>query len=182
MGNKTLFLDRDGVINQKLEDDYVKTWDEFRFCKNALKAIAELSQIFNMIFIVTNQRGVGKGIMSERALMEIHKKMIKEIENASGKISKVYYCTDVDDTSHYRKPRIGMGLQAKQEFPEIEFSDSFMVGDSISDMEFARRLGMQRVLISQKNNTEFKIQKTDFDLKFDSLYAFAEKVKYGILD
>jgi histidinol-phosphate phosphatase family protein len=138
--------------------------------------------MYDKIFIVTNQRGVGKGIMSEADLIEIHSNMVREIKNASGRIDKIYYCTDVDDSSPNRKPNTGLAIQAKQDFPEIEFSTSVMIGDSISDMEFARKLGMQRVYISQKNDNEINGQGTNFDLKFDSLFAFAEKAKNGILD
>jgi D-glycero-D-manno-heptose 1,7-bisphosphate phosphatase len=81
-----LFLDRDGVINDKLENDYVKDWSEFRFQTGVLNAIADLSCIFSRIFIVTNQRGVGLGLMTEKSLHEIHEKMISEIKNASGRI------------------------------------------------------------------------------------------------
>jgi D-glycero-D-manno-heptose 1,7-bisphosphate phosphatase len=182
LNNRNLFLDRDGVINQKLEGDYVKKWNEFKFCVNALEAIAELSKAYDKIFIITNQRGVGKGLMSESDLIEIHSNMVTEIKNASGRIDKIYYCTDLHDSSPNRKPNIGMAVQAKQDFPEIEFSNSVMVGDSISDMEFARQLGMQRVFISQKNDNEIKHQETNFDYKFDSLFSFAEKVKNGILN
>ena len=75
-----------------------------------------------------------------------------------------------------------MALQAKQDFPEIEFLHSVMIGDSISDMEFARKLGMRRIFIHQKNDSEINDKETNFDLKFDSLFAFAENVKNGILD
>jgi D-glycero-D-manno-heptose 1,7-bisphosphate phosphatase len=179
---RSLFLDRDGVINRKLQGDYVKVWDEFIFCVNALEAIAELSKAYDKIFIVTNQRGVGKGVMSEVDLIEIHRNMVSKIKNASGRIDKIYYCTDIHEGSQNRKPNIGMALQAKQDFPEIEFSDSVMVGDSISDMEFASKLGMKRVFISIKNLNELDIHEKKFDLKFDSLFTFAENVKNGILD
>ena len=182
LNHLTLFLDLDGVINQKLEGDYVKTWDEFKFCVNALEAIAKLSKAYDKIIIVTNQRGVGKGVMSEVDLIEIHSNMVSEIINASGRIDSIYYCTDVHDGSPNRKPNIGMALQAKQDFPEIEFFNSVMVGDSISDMEFARKLGMKRVFISIKNLNELDIHELNFDLKFDSLITFAENVKNGILD
>lgn len=182
LNHRTLFLDRDGVINQKLDGDYIKSWDEFKFCENVLESIAELSKIFDKIIIVTNQRGVAKGVMSETDLIEIHSNMVREIKNASGRIDKIYYCTDVHDSSPNRKPNIGMALQAKQDYPEIEFLNSVMIGDSISDMEFARKLGMRRIFIHQKNDIEIKDQETNFDLRFDSLFTFAENVKNGILD
>ena len=181
MNHRTLFLDRDGVINQKLEGDYVKAWNEFKFCVKALEAITELSNTYDKIFIVTNQRGVGKGVMSEADLIEIHSNMVSEIINASGRIDKIYYCTDVHDISPNRKPNIGMALQAKHDFPEIEFSSSVMVGDSISDMEFAKKLGMKKVFISQKNDIEIEDQETNFDLKFDSLFSFVNYIKYQTL-
>jgi D-glycero-D-manno-heptose 1,7-bisphosphate phosphatase len=136
--NWSLFLDRDGVINEKLDNDYVKNWDEFVFKEGVLEAIRDLYKIFAHIFIVTNQRGVGLGKMTEVELNELHHKMLVSIEENSGKTDKIYYCRNTEDSSLYRKPNIGMGLLAKQDFPEIEFSKSIMVGDSISDMEFGK--------------------------------------------
>jgi histidinol-phosphate phosphatase family protein len=169
----TIFLDRDGVINKKLENDYVKSWVEFIFNHHALEAIAGMSQIFRRVFIVTNQKGVGLGKMTEDELNQIHKKMLAAIEEASGKIDKIYYCTDIDGSSFYRKPNIGMGLLAKQEFPEIEFSKSIMIGDSISDMQFGQKLGMKLVLIKSKKGFE---NRSDF-LHFKSLSHFYQYLK-----
>ena len=95
----SLFLDRDGVINKKLEDDYVKSWDEFSFKVGTLEALAELRKVFGHIFIVTNLRGVGLGKMTEEELNIIHANMIFAIDEALGKIDKVYYCIDTDNNS-----------------------------------------------------------------------------------
>ena len=149
----SLFLDRDGVINEKLENDYVKSWDKFSFKVGALEALADLRKIFGHIFIVTNQRGVGLGKMTVDELNVIHANMLFEIEKASGKIDKVYYCVNTDNNSPYRKPNIGMGLLAKQDFPEIEFFKSIIVGDSLSDMEFGEKLGMKCVFINSNSGT-----------------------------
>jgi len=164
----TLFLDRDGVINEKLENDYVKNWDEFKFKDGVLQAIAGLGKIFGRIFIVTNQRGVGLGVMTENKLNEIHGKLLSEIASASGRIDKIYCCTAVDNTAECRKPNIGMGLKAKSDYPEIEFSKSVIVGDSISDMEFGKNLGMKTVFI--RNGKEY-IELDDL-LIFESLFGF----------
>ena len=86
----TLFLDRDGVINKKLENDYVKSWDEFEFLPGVLKSIQHFSQIFGKIVVVTNQQGIGKGLYTHEDLQNIHHKMIMEITNAGGRIDKVY--------------------------------------------------------------------------------------------
>ena len=64
----TLFLDRDGVINERLMGDYVKTLDEFRFLEGAEEAIRLLSQKCGIVVVVTNQQGIGKGLTHRRAL------------------------------------------------------------------------------------------------------------------
>lgn len=144
----TIFLDRDGVINRRLPDDYVKKWDEFEFLPGVLEAMKIFSGYFKHILVVTNQRGVGKDIMTEDDLMIIHNNMIYEINRHQGRIDKVYYCTDIYNDSPNRKPNSGMALQAKRDFPDIDFKKSIMIGDDISDMEFGKRLGMKTILIS----------------------------------
>ena len=164
----SLFLDRDGVINEKLDNDYVKNWGEFKFKEGALQAIAGLGKIFGRVFVVTNQRGVGLGLMTEEGLNEIHDRMHSEVISASGRIDKIYYCTAVDNCAECRKPNIGMGLRAKKDFLEIEFSKSVMIGDSISDMEFGKNLGMKTVFIRDKS----KYEEVGCLLNFNSLIDF----------
>jgi D-glycero-D-manno-heptose 1,7-bisphosphate phosphatase len=143
----TLFLDRDGIINQLKPDDYVKTWDEFKFIPGILEALSRWSNQCKYIFIVTNQRGVGKGLMKEESLIEIHEKMLNIINMHNGRIDKIYYCVDVEETSYNRKPNIGMAMQAINDFPDINLSASVMIGDSESDMLFAKRLGVKGIQI-----------------------------------
>jgi len=164
----TLFLDRDGVINEKLENDYVKNWDQFKFKEGALQAIAGLGKIFGRVFVVTNQRGVGLGLMTEEGLNEIHYRMHSEVISASGRIDKIYYCTAVDNCAECRKPNIGMGLKAKNDYSEIVFSKSVMVGDSISDMKFGKNLGMKTVFIGDISEHG----EVDCLLNFNSLFDF----------
>jgi len=171
----TLFLDRDGVINNKLEDDYVKKWEEFSFTNNAVESISKLSEIFYKIIIVTNQRGIAKGIMSENELTVIHKKMVDEIVRKKGRIDKIYFCPDLSNDSDCRKPNPGMALKAKLEFPEIDFRKSFIVGDSISDMLFGKKLGMKCAFISENSNEEF-LPNEHNDFQFKSLFEFANKI------
>ena len=90
----TLFLDRDGVINKELPGDYVKRWDEFQFEPGVLIAIAELSKLFPRIIIITNQRGVGIGRMTEDDLKMLHTQMCNEINKAGGRIDAIFYCID----------------------------------------------------------------------------------------
>lgn len=159
----TIFLDRDGVINRLRVDDYVKVWDEFVFEEGVLDAIAYFSSIFGRICIVTNQQGIGRGLMSEEDLSEIHSKMMTQIVKAGGRIDKIYHCPHLaKDFPDCRKPEIGMGLQAAKDFPEIDFSKSIMVGDSSKDMEFAQKLGMFRFYVNGRSD------------KFDSKLTFPE--------
>lgn len=104
----------DGVINRHLPDDYMKKWEEFEFLPGVLEAMKIFSRYFEHILVVTNQRGVGKGMMTEDDLIIIHNNMISEINRHQGRIDKVYYCTDIDKDSPNRKPNSGMALQAKR--------------------------------------------------------------------
>ncbi len=163
----TLFLDRDGVINDKKENDYIKNWEEFSFTFKARESLAILSTFFDKIFIVTNQRGVGKGLMSEKDLILIHEKMVKSIKKKSGRIDKIYYCIDTLDSSEFRKPNIGMALKAKLDFPSIDFRSSLMIGDSESDMIFGKKMGMTCFMI---NSNPILNEICHYDKKFESLF------------
>ncbi len=148
----TLFLDRDGVINSRLVDDYVKSWTEFEFEAGALEAIVQFSAIFGRIFVVTNQQGIAKGFMTEQDLQVVHRQMVTAIERVGGRMDAVYFCPHwAKDNCGCRKPRTGMALQAKADFQEVDFARSVMVGDSPSDIEMGYLLGMKTVFIGAGN-------------------------------
>jgi D-glycero-D-manno-heptose 1,7-bisphosphate phosphatase len=168
----TLFLDRDGVINKRLPDEYVKTPLEFEFIDGVTESLRMLSVLFGRIIIVTNQQGIGKKLMSEQMLNDIHTQMISDIVLAGGKIDKVYFCPDlVTDIENCRKPGSFMAIKAKNDFPEIDFTRSVMVGDSISDIRFGKNLNMKTVFIGNKSDI------TISDFAFTSLFDFTTKVK-----
>jgi len=173
---KYLFLDRDGVINEERPDDYVKTVSEFRFTENALPALKLLSQTFDYIFIITNQRGVGRKIMSIADLNEVHIYMLSKIEQAGGKITNIYICTDTDGTSINRKPNIGMGFKARRDYPEIDFTKSVFVGNSCSDIQFANKLDMYTVLVGNKYEKGHKIYQ-NINAYYENLYMFAKEFR-----
>jgi histidinol-phosphate phosphatase family protein len=168
----TLFLDRDGVINEEVVGEYVLHWDGFLFTNGALEAFKIFSEKFGRIIVVTNQRGVGKGLMTEDDLLHIHNEMQKQVEHAGGKIDKIYYCTDVDDNCFNRKPNPGMALEAAKEFPSIDFSKSIIAGNKNSDMLFGRAAGMFTVFIASTNPQQ-PFPHPNIDLLFPSLVAFA---------
>lgn len=169
----TLFLDRDGVLNHDKDNDYIRNWEEFRFYDHTLEALSILSGIFGRIVIVTNQKGVGRGLMSEADLTNIHGNMLLAVEGAKGRIDKTYYCTDLSDDSPNRKPNAGMATQAKADFPEIDFSKSIIVGNRLSDMGFGRNAGIYTVFVATTHpDTPFPNEQTD--LRFNNLLEFAK--------
>ena len=131
-----------------------------------------LSAKFSRIIIVTNQKGVGKGLMTRETLDTIHYEMQREVEIVGGRIDKIYACTDLDDNSPMRKPNHGMALQAHKDFPDIDFSKSIMVGNKLSDMRFGRAAGMFTVFVAT-TNPETPDPHSDIDLRFDTLSHFA---------
>ena len=139
-----LFLDRDGILNKHLPGDYVRNWSMWEWLPGILEAMPVLAKRFKRIFIVTNQQGVGKGLMTEADLEDVHRHMLADIEAAGGRIDRVYVCTALEsEKSPNRKPEIGMALQAQRDFPEVDFHRSVMVGDSKSDELFAQRSRMR---------------------------------------
>lgn len=172
----TLFLDRDGVINEEILGSYVTGCDEFEFCKGALTAMADLNHCFGNILVVTNQRGVGRGIMSLDQLKDVNRFMDEQVQEAGGRIDHIYACTALDETDHNRKPNCGMAHQAKEDFPEINFHKSIMVGNSLSDMEFGKRMGMYTIFITTKL-PPFELPNDYIDAQFPSLKAWAESLK-----
>ncbi len=147
-----LLLDRDGIINVLRPNDYVKSVDEFVFCDGALEALRRLNPCFRRIVIVTNQRGVGRGLMTEADLAEIHDRMLARIREAGGRIDRIYVCTAVDPADPRRKPNPGMAREVRADFPDIDFARSILVGDSASDLEFARRAGIPAVCLRDPDN------------------------------
>ncbi len=161
--NWTLFLDRDGVINKKIDNDYVKQWIEFEFIEGVLDALKFLNTVFGNIIVVTNQQGIGKKLYRKEDLELIHKNMLYEIAYHGGKIDKVYFSPYLKSENHpFRKPGIGMALKAKEDISTINFKESIMVGDSMSDMEFGRNAGMKTIYISEEITENDKI---DFNFK-----------------
>ena len=177
----TLFLDRDGVINDELVGSYVTEWSEFHFMGGTLDALRALAGVFGRMVVVTNQRGVGRGIMTAQALRDITARMTEHIFSAGGRVDQVYACTAVADDDHNRKPNTGMAMQAREDFPEINFRKSVMVGNSVSDMEFGKRVGMHTVFLTTKH-APFALPSDLIDEQYESLQAFAESLKPAAME
>lgn len=167
----SLFLDRDGVVNVRLIDDYVKNIGEFEFLPGVLEAFGIFAKCFKHIFIITNQQGVGKGLMTSDDLCSVHEYMCKEIENHGGRVDKIYSCTQLkSEPDNYRKPSPKMAFMAKEDFPEVDFSKSIMIGDAESDIKFGMNAGMHTVLVGDEPIS------LEPDGHFLSLYDFAKNL------
>jgi histidinol-phosphate phosphatase family protein len=168
----TLFLDRDGVINKRIVDGYVKRTDEFIFLDGVLESLKIFNALFGRIIVVTNQRGIACGIMSSDDLKLVHNYMLAEVNNNGGRIDSIYYCPhDRDEKCTCRKPEPGMLIHAQRDYPEIDFSRSIMVGDSHSDIELGRSKGLHTVFIADHHD-EIP-QEISADVSFRSLLDFA---------
>jgi histidinol-phosphate phosphatase family protein len=171
----TLFLDRDGVINHEKKEDYIRNWAEFKFYTESLAALPLLAQKFSRIIITTNQKGIGKGWMTDADLALIHENMTNQIIEVGGRIDAIFYCSDLDNESYNRKPQPGMAYQAKDKFPSIDFTKSIMVGNRMSDMEFGRNAGMHTVYLAT-THPEAPFPDTKIDDRYDHLLQFAEAI------
>ncbi|MBP3254164.1 MAG: HAD-IIIA family hydrolase [Bacteroidales bacterium] len=171
-----LFLDRDGVINERKIGGYILSYSEFQFKDGVKQALKMLARHFSYIFIVTNQQCIGKKLITEEDFEALTDLMVKDIEAGGGRIDKVYHCPDLKtQSSPNRKPNVGMAFMAARDFPQIVFSHSVMVGDTMPDMIFGKRCGMTTIFIDNGTETDVDSQMTD--MTFKTLLQFAEYIE-----
>ena len=141
-----IFLDRDGVINQRVTNGYVTAWDQFRFIDGIDKAVAVMAGLGLPIIVVSNQACISKGLLSESRLEGITRRFVTVLESAGGRVDAVYYCPHKpDDLCGCRKPKPGLLEQASRDW-RIDLSQSVLVGDSISDLEAAAAVNCRAIL------------------------------------
>jgi histidinol-phosphate phosphatase family protein len=173
-----LFLDRDGVINEEKDGSYIFHKNEFVFYPGAVDALVNLSRKFDYVFIVTNQRGVGRGYMTEAALLEIHDHLTEQVVAAGGHITRIYFAPSIDSDHSHRKPNTGMALDAQKDFPDIEFGKSVMVGNNLSDMQFGKSMGMKTVFL-YTTQSEISLPHKLIDEQYDSLQSWSLQMAEG---
>jgi len=171
--NWTVFLDRDGVINHEKKEDYIRSWGEFEFYTGAREAIKIIAEKCGHIIVITNQRGVGKGLMTEEDLQDIHDKMKAAIELAGGRIDGIYTCTSTDIYNTNLKPNPGMAFRAAQDIPGIDLTKSIVTGNKPGDMLFGRNAGSFTAFIAT-THPEIELPHPDIDFRFHSLIDFAK--------
>jgi D-glycero-D-manno-heptose 1,7-bisphosphate phosphatase len=169
----TIFLDRDGVLNQKLpEGRYVSSPGEFSPLPGVHEAIAKLNRAGMRVFVVSNQRGIALGLYTAADVLDIHALFQRELNDYGAHVDAFYFCPHDKADCDCRKPLPGLFNHAKADFPDIAAESSAIIGDSWSDIEFGRRLGMLTIFIDgdsalQKPGAE--TARDSADLHFPSL-------------
>ncbi len=145
---RAVFFDRDGVVNTRLPEDYIKVWDEFHFNPEIFTVLPQLKSLGYLAIIVSNQRGVARGIMSESDVDLIHDTMQKELEERCGtSFDCIYVCPHGDeDNCDCRKPKPGMIITAADEW-DIDCSESWLIGDSETDIQAGNSAGCRTILL-----------------------------------
>ncbi|MBN8782916.1 MAG: histidinol phosphate phosphatase [Sphingobacteriales bacterium SCN 48-20] len=171
----TLFMDRDGVFNHDKVGSYVFHPDEFVFYDGALDATRIIHEKFGRVIVTTNQRGVGRGLMTLEDLKTVNDKLQRIVKENGGQIDHVYSATAMSNFDPIRKPNPGMAFLAKHDFPDIDLSKTIMIGNNPSDMQFGRHAGLYTVYLTT-TNPPYELPHQDVDWQFESLYAFAKSL------
>jgi D-glycero-D-manno-heptose 1,7-bisphosphate phosphatase len=155
MKTRAVFLDRDGVINRKAPDgQYVTRWEDFQLLPGVIEGIAQLNRAGIRVIVVTNQRCVAKGLLAESDLESLHGKMSEHLAQAGAIIDAIYYCPHaLEAACDCRKPAPGMLLEAARAH-NLDLSDSWMIGDSGSDIQAGKNAGCRTARVSKNNPAE----------------------------
>jgi D-glycero-D-manno-heptose 1,7-bisphosphate phosphatase len=149
------FLDRDGVINRKAPDgQYVTRWEDFHLLPGVIEGIAQLNRAGLRVIVVTNQRCVAKGLLTEAELEKLHRQMSEHLAQARARIDAIYYCPhELEPSCACRKPAPGMLLEAARSHG-LDLAASWMIGDSDSDIQAGKNAGCKTARLSGNKQTE----------------------------
>jgi len=180
MPKPLVILDRDGVINRD-SDEFIKSPEEWLPIKGSLEAIARLNQAGYEVVVLTNQSGIGRGLLSADMLVQIHGRMIEHLRQLGGQIQTILFCPHhPDDDCDCRKPRSGMYQELGRRLG-INFNGVYSVGDSVRDLQAAQAAGANPVLVktgngrkSLKTITQQTELELDDTLVFDNLAGFVD--------
>jgi len=165
---RTVFLDRDGVINRKApEGRYITRWADFAFLPGAVEALRRLRASGSRLVIVTNQRGVARGAMTLDDVAEIHQQMQAALRQSEAAVDAIYVCPHEEGACNCRKPQLGLFRQALTEDPDIDLSRAVAVGDSRSDLVAANALGCRSCFVGTAERLA-EIRQADRDLRVDA--------------
>ena len=173
---RLVVLDRDGVINHD-SDSFIKSAEEWLPIDGSAEAIARLTNAGFTVAVASNQSGIGRQLLSESDLGEIHEKMCQHIDNAGGRIDKIVFCPHLPDADcDCRKPRPGLLLQL-QDYYNVDMHDVPVIGDSERDLRAAQAVGARPVLVLTGNGakTQALLERSGEPMEtFENLAAAAD--------
>jgi D-glycero-D-manno-heptose 1,7-bisphosphate phosphatase len=149
LGTKFVLLDRDGVINRRIRNGYVTSWEQFVFLPGVLEGLQRLAVAGFVTIVVSNQAAVGKGLMSASTLGQITRRFMRKVRTHGGRIHGVYYCVHRKEARCLcRKPRPGLLLRAQADH-HFSVADTYLVGDSLSDLLAATQVGCPMIMVKR---------------------------------
>ena len=177
--NWCLFLDRDGVINRQIIGDYVRCWQQFEWLPGAAPALRKLRAWAPHLVVVTNQQGIGKGLMSADDVAEIHQNLQSHIADGGSEIDSFKVCPHLESSGcRCRKPQPGLVLDWLRQHPEVNPSLSIVVGDSLVDIQLAEMVATATGGCASVQIGGARLKSTA-DASFDSLWDFAAALEHG---
>lgn len=151
---RALFLDRDGIINKRLVGEYVRTPEEFQLLEDVLPILSAARQLGYRLILITNQQGVGKGLMTRNDLDDVHAAMQAHLVAHHLQMDAIYECTDLASAnSPRRKPAPGMLLEAIADFG-LQPEHCWFLGDSITDAQAGKAAGVKTALVGDFSNAD----------------------------
>ena len=145
---RCVFLDRDGVINRKPpEGAYVARWSDFHILPGVEAAIAALNRAGVRVIVISNQRGIALGHYTAADVDALHARLRRHLADHGARIDAFYFCPHDKDSCDCRKPKTALFEQAFRDFPDASRSNSIVIGDSLSDIDAARNLGVPSIFI-----------------------------------
>ncbi|MFW9942660.1 MAG: D-glycero-beta-D-manno-heptose 1,7-bisphosphate 7-phosphatase [Candidatus Thorarchaeota archaeon] len=173
--NEAIFLDRDGVINKEV--NYLSDPNNFEFIEGSIEALKILKEKGFLLIVITNQAGIARGFLTVEILNAIHDKMISQLKENTVKLDDIYYCPhhpDFTGPCECRKPNPGMILKAETKF-NIDLTNSYMVGDTLIDIETGKAANCKTVLVltGYGKEEQKKIGSIKPDMIFKNLKEFA---------
>lgn len=164
---KAVFLDRDGVINEKIENGYVLDWKDFRFIPGAVEGVKLLNDKKMPVIVISNQACVGKGLITRQKLDEINDRMMRELEKKGAHIDDIFICPHRDeDNCDCRKPKPGLFKQVKEKYRDIDLNNSWFIGDSGSDREAGNKAGCKTYMLRKEEDLRAALEKMIFNEKW----------------
>ena len=182
-GERVVFVDRDGVVNEDIIGGYITRWEDFKFHDTVLTGLKKLTQADYKIILISNQAGVGDGVYSEKALREIHSKMTKVFKKEGIQLHGAYFCLHGKQAScECRKPKTGLFEQAAKNGIVFDRKTTYFIGDKVTDIEAGKNFGLRTILVRTGYGRDAEAECSDTfrpDAVVDNFEEAADRVLCG---